>query len=115
MEYNRIMSSKEWLIDLHESMNYEWSNYDDFWEKYGHPDTEAHCRWISIANSMELALMLLPKKVVDEDTLRSYFGYVSFGPFWEKFSSVIMEMRVKMNSPKMFEWMEYYYDKWMRQ
>ncbi len=114
MEYNRIMSSKEWLIDLHESMNYVWKDYDDFWVKYGHPNPEAHCRWISIANSMELALMLLPKKVVDEDVMKGYLGNVSFGPFWEKFSPVIKEMRIRYNVPRMFELMELYYNKWLK-
>jgi hypothetical protein len=113
MEYNKMMSSKEWLIDLHESMKYEWRDWDDFWNKYGHPNTEAHCRWISIANSMELALKFLNKRVLDEDILKEYFGYVSFGPFWEKFSPAIKEMRVRMNDPSMFGLMEFYYNRWL--
>jgi hypothetical protein len=30
MEYNKLHTSKEWLIDYHESMNYEWKDFDDF-------------------------------------------------------------------------------------
>jgi len=114
MEYNKIMSSKEWLIDLHESLNYEWKDFDDFWAKYGHPNPEAHSRWISVSNSMAYALELLRWKLVDEEMLRSYLGYVSMGAFWEKFAPVIKEMRVRMIAPRMGEAMEFYYNKWQK-
>lgn len=114
MEYNKITSSKEWLIDLHESLNYEWKDYEDFWAKYGHPNPEAHSRWISIANSMDCALMLLRRNLVDEEMLRYYLSNVSMGVFWEKFSPAIKEMRIHMNSPKMFSPIEFYYNKWIK-
>jgi len=114
MEYNRIISSKGWLTDLHESLNYEWSDYEEFDRKYGHPNPEAHSRWISIANSMESALMLLDRNLVNEDMLRFYLGSVSMGLFWEKFGPAVKEMRVRMKSPNMFHNIEFYYDKWMR-
>jgi len=114
MEYNRIWSSKEWLTDLHESLNYEWKDFDDFWNKYGHPNPEAHSRWISIANGMSYALMLLDYNLVSEDMLRRYLGYVSMGAFWEKFGPAIKEMRAMWNIPDMFQSMESYYNKWRK-
>jgi len=112
MECNRIMNSKEYLIDLHESLNYEWKDFNDFWAKYGHPNPEAHSRWISIANSMSNTLDLLKWNLINEDMARQYLGYVSMGAFWEKFAPAVKEMRVQMNLPKMFGNIEYYYDKW---
>jgi hypothetical protein len=114
MEYNKIMSSKEWLIDLHESLNYEWKDFDDFWAKYGHSNPEAHSRWISINNTMGYALELLKWKLVDEEMLRQYLGYVSMGSYWEKFSPVIKEMRARKIAPRMGEDMEFYYNKWKK-
>jgi hypothetical protein len=114
MEYNKMMSSKGWLTDLHESLNYEWKDFEDFWAKYGHPNPEAHSKWISIANSMSYALLLLKWNLVNEEMLRQYLGYVSMGAFWEKFSPAIKEMRVQMNLPGMFERMEFYYNKWQK-
>jgi hypothetical protein len=112
MECNRIMNSKEYLIDLHESLNYEWKDFDDFWAKYGHPNPEAHSRWISIANSMSNTLDLLKLSLINEEMARKYLGYVSMGSFWEKFAPAVKEMRVRMNLPDMFENIEFYYDKW---
>ena len=114
MEYNKIVSSKEWLIDLHESLNYEWKDYKDFNEKYGHPNPEGHSRWISIANSMECALMLLRRNLVDEGMLKGYLGNMSIGLFWEKFSPAIKEMRAQYNNPQIFDLIEFYYNKWMK-
>jgi hypothetical protein len=112
MEFNRIMNSKEWLIDLHESMNYEWKDWDDFWQKYGHPNPEAHSRWIFILNSFGNPFTLLKWRLVDEEMLREYLGPVSFMPFWEKFSPCIREMRVLLKDPNMCRDMEFYYNKW---
>jgi hypothetical protein len=112
MEYNRILSSKEWLIDLHESLNYEWKDFNDFWAKYGHPNPIAHSRWISVGNCMSYALMLLKYDLVNEEMLRRYLGYVSMGSWWEKSGPAIKEMRVMWNLPDMFSDMEFYYNKW---
>ena len=114
MEYNKIMSSKEWIRDLHESLNYEWKDFEDFWAKYGHGNPEAHSQWISIANSLSGAVGLLKWNLVNEEMLRGYLGYVSMGAFWEKFGPVIKEMRVMWNIPDMFEDMEFYYNKWKK-
>ena len=112
MEYNKIMSSKEWLIDIHESMNYEWKDFDDFWAKYGHANPKAHSQWISIANSLDGAVSLLKWNLVNEEMLRGYLGYTSMGAFWEKFGPVIKEMRAMFNMPDMFRNIEFYYNKW---
>ncbi len=112
MEYNRVYSSKEFLIDLHESLNYDWRDFNDFWTKYGHPSPMAHSKWISIGNSMSLALVLLKYNLVSEEMLREYLGYVSMGQWWEKFGPAIKEMRVMWNLPDMFGNIEFYYDKW---
>jgi hypothetical protein len=114
MEYNKIYSSKEWLIDLHESLNYEWKDFNDFWAKYGHPDPVAHSQWISIGNSMSCALLLLKYNLVNEEMLREYLGYVSMGSWWEKFGPAIKEMRTMWNLPDMFGNIEFYYNKWRK-
>ena len=114
MEYNKIYSSKEFLIDLHESFNYEWKDFDDFWAKYGHPNPVAHSTWISIFNSYGYALQLLKWNLVSEEMLKGYLGYVSMGALWEKFGSMIKEMRIRMNQPGMGSDLEYYYNKWQK-
>ncbi len=114
MECNRIMNSKEFVVDLHETLNYEWRNFDDFWQKYGHPSPAAHTKWIYIANLMSSTLDLLDRNLISEDMARQFLGYVSMGLFWEKFGPMIREMRGRMNQPSMFGRMEYYYDKWQR-
>jgi hypothetical protein len=114
MEFNRIMNSKAWLIDLHESMNYEWKDWPDFWAKYGHSNPEAHCKWIFILNSYGNLFSLLERRLIDEEMARGYLGPVSFMPFWEKFSPCIREMRVLLNDPDMCKSMEFYYNKWKK-
>jgi hypothetical protein len=114
MEYNKMISSKEWLIDLHESLNYEWKDFNEFWLKYGHPNPEAHSQWISIGNSMSCALLLLKYNLVNEEMLREYLGYVSMGSWWEKFGPAIKEIRVMWNLPDMFGNIEFYYNKWRK-
>jgi hypothetical protein len=113
-EFNRTINSKEWLLDLHESMNYEWKDFNDFWQKYGHSNPEAHCKWISILNSMGTPFTLLKYGLVDEEMLRDYLGPVSFMPFWEKFYPAIKEMRVILDYPDMCKSMELYYNKWKK-
>jgi hypothetical protein len=114
IECNRIMNSKEFVLDLHETLNYEWKDFDDFWQKYGHPSPAAHTKWIYIANLMGSTLDLVDSKLISEDMARKYLGYVNMGSFWEKFGPMIREMRVRMNLPNMFEKMEFYYDRWQR-
>ena len=115
MEFNRIISSKEWVTDLHIVLNYEWSDFDEFWSKYGHSNPVDHSRWISIGNSMSAMLSLLNRSLVDEEMLREYLSSVSMGSFWEKFGPAVKEMRVRMNNPHFFSNIEFYYDKWLNQ
>jgi hypothetical protein len=112
MEYNKLHTSKEWLIDYHESMNYEWKDFDDFWAKYGHSNPVAHSKWISVANSLDGAVSLLKWNLVNEEMLRGYLSNTSMGAFWDKFGPMIKEMRLMWNMPSMFNGMEFYYNKW---
>ena len=115
MEFNRMTSSKEWVTDVHLTLNYEWKDFPDFWNRYGHPNPVDHSRWISIANSMDNMLTLLKRNIVDEEILRSYLGSVSMGGFWEKFGPAVREMRVRMGNPYLFGDIEFYYVKWLKQ
>ena len=81
MEFNKMISSKEWLTDLHIALNYEWKDYEEFWNKYWHPNPVEHSRWVPVTNSMVTALLLLRWNLVNEEMLRDYLGYVSMGAF----------------------------------
>ena len=103
-------SDPEFMKHYYEIMEWNWTDYDDFWERYGaskNPDTYLH--FSTIGRFFEGVGVLVKRELVDPllvDDLMS--GHVL--RFWERFGeSIIKEYQVRANSPTYYEFVEYLY------
>ena len=103
-------SDPEFMKHYYEIMEWSWTDYDAFWERYGaskNPDTYLH--FSTIGKFFEGVGVLVKRELVDPslvDDLMS--GHIL--RFWEKFGeTVIKERQVRENSPQYYEYVEYLY------
>jgi hypothetical protein len=104
-------SSREYNTHFFAVRDWEWTDYEDFIEKYGwqnNPDTYYH--FSSIGTYFEGIGVLVNRGLVDPTLVDDLIsGSVTF--FWEKFGeSIIKERRRRDNFPQLFEWVEYLYN-----
>ena len=91
-----------------EVMRMEWSNYDDFREKYSmssNPDLWAK-RIRILMHYNEMGYMLYHKKI-DIETINSIMGTTGAIEVWNKFGSYIVTRRERGNDKEHFRWLEY--------
>jgi len=87
----------------------EWDDYDDFTRKY---DSSVNLENFAMRyhnwNFWEGMGLLLKKGLVDKEMIYYLLGG-GFGVLftWDKFGSVIKEMRVQLDLPEYFMWFEY--------
>jgi hypothetical protein len=88
---------------------WKWKDFEDFWQKYG-PETniEAFSRWDSLETYFKGVGVLLKRKLIDPDLVKDLMG-TSIILHWEKFGSVIREIR-KTHWPHAYESFEYLYN-----
>jgi len=101
-------SSREYIDVRNEYATWEWTDYDDFMQKYGN-NVEASAIFSQAATMFEGIGVLIKRKLIDPsmvDDLMS--GATLMG--WEEFGSVVKERRVRENKPYYFEFWEYLYD-----
>jgi hypothetical protein len=102
-------SSPEYTRHFYALQEWEWADYEDFLEKYGgrkNPDVYIHFN--QMASFLEGIGVLVKRELVDPILVDDLISYVVI-TFWEKFGSIIMERRVRDNTPQAFEWVEFLY------
>ena len=107
--YNHYYS-KETMRDEDELIyQWKWKDFEDFWKKYG-PETnvEAFSKWDSLETYMKGVGVLVRRKLIDPDLVKDLMG-TSIILHWEKFGSVVKEIR-RRYWPHALEGFEYLYD-----
>jgi hypothetical protein len=89
--------------------NWEWSDLDDFMEKYGGlKNPKAYGRIVSWLDYFEGIGVLVKRKLIDASLIDDLMsGFVIM--FWEKTESFVREYRASRNYPQYAEHFEYLY------
>ena len=76
-----------------EVMDYEYTDFDDFWEKYGGPTTrDAWSKWQSVARFLNGVGVLLKQNMVDIDLVEELLANIVFIS-WYKMSPIVLGFR----------------------
>ena len=86
-----------------------WDNYEDFTKKYPTDSKESN-KFFTLSAFYKGIGLLVEQNLVDVDTVAKLLGG-DLIPFWEKFSSIIFEFRIRLGQPGQFAYVEYLYDK----
>ena len=107
--YNHYYSKETMRDESEVIFQWEWKDFEDFWKKYG-PETnvEAFTKWDSLETYIKGVGVLVRRKLIDPDLVKDLMG-TSIILHWEKFGSVIKEIR-RRYWPHAYEWFEYLYD-----
>jgi hypothetical protein len=90
------------------SMRMEWTDFDDFNEKYL-GDIEAYTAWRMMARFFEGIGVLVQRGLIDVTLVDDLMSGETMR-FWERFQPLIEEMRSRLNWPQAVEWVEYLYE-----
>jgi len=89
--------------------NWDWSDFDDYWEKYGMQlSPEQSTKFISFVGRLEGIGVLVKRNLIDPKLVDDLIS----GPIlrtWEKFGPMIIETRERLDWPQHMEWFEYLY------
>jgi hypothetical protein len=111
--YNR------WDVDManafHEVMSWEWDDFDDFMEKYGWlKNREKYTATAGKLTGFYEGIGVLVKEGFLDIRLITLMMAGVTKAFWEKMGSVVLEARVKMDSPLFMSETEYLYQELTR-
>jgi len=108
--YNRIME-KELQRDYAEIvLLWKWEDPNDFFEKYGpEKNLDEFMKFTLVTTYLENMGLFLKEKMVDTHIVANLIGS-TIQNFWEKYEPVIIEMRHRLNTPKIMPMTEYLYE-----
>jgi hypothetical protein len=111
MQIYSLRHSTDYFLKYQEFLNSEWTDYDDYIEKFGDPETIA--KTLSLGAYFEGIGVLVKRGLLDptlvDDILRS-----NILMWWEKIEPLVKERRKRLNLPKSGEWSEYLYNELRR-
>lgn len=89
---------------------WEWSDYDDWNEKYSREiNPEAYSQFATIAQWFEGIGVLIKRKLIDPTLVDDLMSMSSLWG-WETFGPIVKEYRVRRNRPQYYEFWEYLYN-----
>ena len=93
----------------HIMLNWEWTDYEDFHNKYGlNGDPESWTLFDTTMSWLDSIGLLVKRGHIDAEIVNeTLFHFIERG--WEKFSPIIYEMRKEMNYPHIWVNYEYLY------
>jgi hypothetical protein len=97
-----------------EIMDWEWTDYADFREKYVE-DLRKWGQWVSFMLHMNGLGILLKENYIDSELLYK-MDQDGVAPlmWWFKFEPIIKEMREQQNNPGLWKYFEYYVEEMIR-
>lgn len=98
----------EYGLQYEKSMRMEWTDFDDFNEKYL-GDIEAYTGWRMMARFFEGIGVLVKRGLIDVTLVDDLMSGETMR-YWEMFKPLIEETRERLNWPQALEWVEYLYD-----
>jgi hypothetical protein len=107
--YNRLTYT-DFTEKWNEVLNYEWTDHDDFINKYGQKNNPKQFATIqSVELFFEGIGVLVSRGLIDVtlvDDVMSNFILL----FWRKYGAIVEKHREKFNVPQYSEWIEYLYN-----
>jgi len=110
MQLSETPNSMEGNRQYTELMNMEWTDYDDFEQKYGsdnNPDNYALrttiFRWFNTTG------LLIKNKMIDPEIVYDFNGMATIW-LWNKFKEIVLKQRELYNNPLGNIWFEYLYN-----
>jgi hypothetical protein len=100
MDLYKTIASKEFQSDL-EEMRFVWeySDYDDFFDKYGvHKTPESHAKYDNACTYYSGVGVLLKNNMIDPLLVYDLLGLGAMY-FWDRFESVFLEFRNRNSFP----------------
>ena len=104
-------SSQEYNKHFFAIREWEWTDYDDFMQRYGwEKEVDVYYHFSSIGSFFEGIGVMVKRGLVDPTLVDDLISNsVIF--YWEKFGeSIIKERRRRDNFPQLYEWVEYLYN-----
>ena len=112
--YNNHISIPSMTIMQELQWEWNWKDYDDFVTKYSYPNNmEALVKFSHYFASLEGLGVLCKKGLIDPELVYDS-QYTSIIHNWEKFLPIIEELRLRMNTPHLYEDPEYLYNQMIR-
>jgi len=105
-------SSPEYLERYFETMDREWTDWDDYVEKYGslrYSNRSEYAKNMSVGVYYEGIGVLLKNGFIDAQPVADLLGTTVIS-FWEKVATLIMEWRVRNRDPRGYLYVEYLYN-----
>ena len=110
MNIYESFKNKDFLMDWWTILLWEWSDIDDFNQKYGiQTNPDAFSSFSAVAGYLEGVGVLLSRDLLDP----TFVDDLMSGPvriFWEKFKPVAEDIRIRWGNPAAYEWIEYLYN-----
>jgi hypothetical protein len=85
-----------------------WNDFEDFTQKYP-ADSKENNKLFTLAAFYKGIGLLVEQNLIDVNTVAKLLGG-DLIPFWEKFSPIILEFRVRLGQPGQFAYVEYLYN-----
>jgi len=97
---------EEWISIF----RWSWKDFDDYWENYGWDNNpNANASFSCVSALLEGVGVLVKRNLIDPALVNDLL-WIVIRNYWMKFRPIIMGMRVKLNDPEIFKWIEYLYN-----
>ena len=108
MQIYQEASSPEVIRHWAEVIKYEWDDLENFYSKYGaYSNADTYGKYASIWRRYNTVGIMLRDNRISADLLYDYMGTAVLR-MWDKYGSLIYEMREFEDNPGRMEWFEYF-------
>ena len=91
-------------------MRWKWENYDDYINKYGpESNPEAYIMYRKVFGFFEGVGVLVRRRLIDPSLVDDLMSG-AIVQYWERFESILLERRRRLNWPQVGEQIEYLYN-----
>jgi hypothetical protein len=101
-------STSEYIETLKEVLSWTWSDFDDFWDKYGEGNIDNWFKMGAVCAPYEHLGILLKEGMIDPMLVWHWGGIIR--QLWDKFESITMEYRRRFETPPKGMWWEWFED-----
>ena len=102
--------SDEYMKAYSEIMRWKWENYDDYINKYGpESNPEAYIMYRKVFGFFEGVGVLVRRRLIDPSLVDDLMSG-AIVQYWERFESILLERRRRLNWPQVGEQIEYLYN-----
>jgi len=111
MQIYNSFQRQEFLKQFIEIMNLQWTDFEDYWQKYGMINNPEEASKIhSIGTYLEGIGVLVKRKLIDLELVDELMTGI-IERYWEKMEPMIIAQRELLDWPEAYEWTEYLYKK----